>query len=287
VSIGSVVLMELGHDEIWARLLSKLAAMGFEYDKSAVGRADWCVDVPDLSMSEVERVVSHRGVICRSGVERTITKHGKWETYYRGKAGAPLLLRVYDKAAEVKRDEFKQMVMAERRWGRFCKEALRVEFQMRSRPMRRLFNVSSVEQLFADKAVIGNWLCGEWCRLSEPFDRANKNHSRAATVPFWVDVQQRMADWTGDVGGRRRRSRESVPDLEGLEKQVIGCIASKIAQREAVYGDEAAAMEAFDREMEGLRVKYRSQIQERVDKKQQTLIAKARGPAFNDEDIPF
>lgn len=236
VSIGSIRLMQVGRDEAWRALLQVLASFGYEHVRDVVGRVDLCVDLADESMVQVQDAMSEDRFICRSKKSKTYYDGDRLETYVRG--GGPVLVRLYDKAKECRKDVMKQLCLVEYRWGKVCHEAIRVEFQLRNEALKRHFSIKTVEELFSRLGTVAQW-CTEWFRITErPVDRKNKNQSRAGVAALWQEVQSKFLCWTGTALPRIRKMATMVPDFRALKQQAVGCVSSIAAHFDGMTFDE-------------------------------------------------
>ena len=137
-----------------------------------------------------------------------------------------MCIRDSDKAAECKNDPVKQAMLIERRWGKFTTKAIRVEFQLRNKALKKFFNVRTVADLFAALGTIAKWCTHEWFRIVEQFDRKNRNHARSEVTQLWRRVQEQFESWTGAAPARTPAPRRLAPNLDLLKQQAIGCVAS-------------------------------------------------------------
>ena len=233
VTIGSLRLMEVGHDVAWQSVTDLLRCLGYEHDREVVGRADLCTDHADRSMDEVEQSIDEKRLICKARKSKRFENADNLETYVRG-TGA-LLVRIYDKAVECKNDPIKRAVMIANRWGKACDHAVRVEFQLRNKALQRFFSVKTVAELFAALGAISKWCTSEWFRIVNEFDRKNRNHARATVSEFWSEVQQQFSDWCGTALPRCPKPRTLVPDFKQLKEQAVGCVSSIVAHADGDF----------------------------------------------------
>ena len=277
VSIGSITLMKIGHQRAWDDVKSLLTCLGFETIRDVVSRVDLCVDLPDVSMRPVQECVEDERIICRAGKYGEFGTFETMETYYRGKG--PMLVRIYDKANEVKDDPIKKAVMVKMRWGDDQEKAVRVEFQLRRKTLAKRFSIQSTNELFKNLGTISKWSTEKWFRLTDRrVDRKNKNQSRAKNCEFWQTVQAKFRQWTIEAIERKpMKESEVVPDFQALEKQAIGCI-SKIA----AHKDGASFFDAAIRILK----EYKKHGQKSTDEKR-VLLASLNRVLIDDSEIPF
>ena len=276
VSIGSLRLMQVGHQEAWQSLLAVLASIGYEHVRDVVGRADLCTDHADRTMLEVEQAINGKQLICRARKSKRYENADKLETYVRG--AGPLLVRIYDKGVECRNDPVKQAVLIERRWGQHCDNAVRVEFQLRNKALRRHFSIRTVAELFESLGTVAAWCNTEWFRIVNDFDRKNRNHARAQVSEFWTEVQEAFQTWTGTALPRVPQAKKLVPDFKQLKRQAVGCVAAI-----AAHVDGRRFIESWveiGREL-------RDKAEEAIEQKRIKLAAASRLHVSPDNGIPF
>ena len=277
VSIGSITLMKIGHYAAWNAVKGLLSCIGFEIIRDVVSRVDLCVDLPNENMDPVQECVSDERIICRAGKYGEFGTFEKLETYYRGKG--PMLVRIYDKANEVKHDPIKQAVMVQMRWGEKVDEAVRVEFQLRRKTLAKRFSVQTTFELFENLGTIAHWSTRKWFRLTDRrVDRKNKNQSRARNCKFWDTVQSKFDDWTIEAKDRKPMDdSEAEPDFQALEKQAIGCISKIAAHRDGDSFFEAAIR---------ILKEYKAHGQKTTIEKREVLASMNR-VLIDESEIPF
>lgn len=190
------------------------------------------VDLRDLDLSNMDKWITkgiHFGVFHEHRVLTGVTI-GKGD----------LMLRCYDKAAELKRATHKQDVFA-RLWGvpRFDDfPVTRVEYQMR-RPVLKnffeketgggesVFDLTNLEFLLKSLSSLWKYCTGSWSRFhSTVVDRKNKHQSRAVLAAFWEQVKDVV--WDGLMDLERGRAQPH-KDIERLIKQASGILMSVTA----------------------------------------------------------
>lgn len=274
VTIGSLRLMEVGHEVAWQSVLDLLRCLGYEHGRDVVGRADLCTDHADASMDGIAKAVDQKRLICKARKAKRYENADQLETYVRG--SGPLLVRIYDKAIECRNDPVKEAVLIERRWGKRCEHAVRVEFQLRNNALQRLFSVRSVDELFKALGTISKFCCGEWFRIVNEFDRKNRNHARATVTKFWEQVQVSFETWTVPALPRVSRSRKRVPEFKQLAKQAVGCVSSIAAH---VDGDFMSKWMEVGRE-------FHDEAKQAIENKRRELAARHR-VTIDLADVPF
>ena len=277
VSIGSLTLMKIGHVDAWIGVKSLLDCLGFEAIRNVVSRVDLCVDLPNVTMEPVQFCVDDERIICRAGKYGEFGTFENMETYYRGKG--PMMVRIYDKAKEVKDDPIKKAVLEKMRWGGKVDDAVRVEFQLRRKTLKKRFSIESVDQLFENLGTVAVWSTEKWFRMTDRrVDRKNKNQSRAMNCWFWKLVIEKFGQWTGESIERKpSKDSEVLPNFQQLEKQAIGCI-SKIA----AHRDGASFFDAAIRILK----EYKEHGQKTTIEKREVLASLNR-VLIDDSNIPF
>lgn len=277
VSVGSITLMKIGHRKAWEGVTSLLACLGFELIRDVVSRVDLCVDLPNQSMEPVQECVENERIICRAGKYGEFGTFEEMETYYRGKG--PMMVRIYDKAKEVKDDPIKKAILIKMRWGEKVDDAVRVEFQLRRKTLKKRFTIESTEELFKNLGTIAEWSTKKWFRLTDRrVDRKNKNQSRAKNCSFWNLVVGKFEHWTDDALERKpAKDSDLKPNFQQLEKQAIGCISKIAAHRD---GDSF-----FDAAIRILK-EYKEHGQKTTIEKREILSSMNR-VLIDDSEIPF
>lgn len=260
VQLGSLSLMTVGLDTLWAELLELLAELGFKYERHSISRTDIAVDLPGVDVKEFTS-------LALMGCEITKAREGNLhfgaliedhETFYRGR-GQRVLLRIYNKLLEVESDPAKEAVLIAKRWGGKRPEAAtRVEFQVGREVLRDRWGVETIDDLKRALPQIVEWLTSEWYRLTaSPVDRENRNHSRATTADAWRAVQRAFADWVCEppvpwiVPAKVLNTK-----ADHLRKMAIGCLSKFIAIAEPLVstaGDvRSAVYRLIDEAKEGM-----------------------------------
>lgn len=239
VTIGSVALIALGLDEMWKRVAAHIDCEGGEIESVKVSRMDFCIDLVDVPVNGFNELFQNEQYITRArktGIYYT-ENPDRWESgQFRDgrrctgfKMGGEIMLRIYDKAYEVRKDERKLEHMIEKRWGgRMPETATRVEFQLRRESLKSL-GIDTLSDWMENKGGVIRYLVERWVRFVEPFD---KNHYDLAKVhPLWERVASsmiRVADGT-DSEPAKRTQRAKKPVSAQLTSMVLGCLTSMAA----------------------------------------------------------
>ena len=230
VSLGSLYLMQHGHIEGWRRLTSLLSSIGFTIERSIVSRIDLCVDLVDVSMRVIRSAIEGGREVCHAKKDRIYRNRGKdvWETYSIGKG--QVMLRCYDKVAELRDQPEKFVWLVDNRWGKVPEHAVRIEFQLKGKNFRKTFGVKSVEEVFASIGTMADWCTKKWFRINaKAVDRQNRNQGKSELDPFWKRVQKAFSKWACPARPRTSRPLKKVPDRRQLFDQGVGVISSEVA----------------------------------------------------------
>lgn len=281
VTIGSIRLMEAGHQVAWDAVMALLASIGYEHVSDIVGRADLCVDLPNQSMNDFRDAWNQ---------DRVIRLARKWSIFGSGLRddvqtisvgnGGSCSIRIYDKVQEVKNDPVKLAVMIEQRWnGQICEHATRVEFQLRNKALQKHFSIKSVADLFRQLGTVSQWCTGDWFRLTNEFDRENRNHDRAGIDPLWQTVREAFSSWTGEAGQRTPKPRRLIPDFQQMKQQAVGCVTSLMASVDD-------GREFLSKWIE-IGKQFVDDAAEVIELKREKLAARSRVIYVPDVEIPF
>jgi hypothetical protein len=144
-----------------------------------------------------------------------------------------LLLRIYDKVAELKRAGHKQEIFKDL-WGVTAYDeqpVTRVEYQLR-RPVLRDFNcpehgeIKSVSDLLLALNSLWDYCTSDWAKFMKSVVNRNHNQSKAVYSEFWEAV--RAVVWTG-VHQFVRNQQNTHKDIDALRKQARGILMSVCA----------------------------------------------------------
>lgn len=221
--VGSLACMEGGGlAGRFAEVQAVIASLGGKIQFDKLSRVDICADLADDGIQELSEQCILR---------RFITSARKGAAYWEGRdytgvtiGKHPLLLNIYDKAAELrdKPDPAKWVYMCRHRWGGAPETAIRAEFQIAGEKLRE-FGISTVQDYLERGAGMAETLFTEWFRVVLPFDRKNRHHDRAEVHPLWKKVQEAFRGWLGKAAPIRRVWQPRV-DVEGLLVQALGCV---------------------------------------------------------------
>lgn len=191
-------------------------------EKEKLTRVDICLDLPGISMDEFWKAHLGGCYITRSKSRGMGESTGK--TVYFG--AAPLILRIYDKLAEVtaKANPTKVLAMKTHRWGgKIPACAVRVEFEIHREALKER-GIDSVGDYYTKRADLVHYLTHDWIRLTETKpDRKNKNQSKAETLGVWKLVQDGFLRFAGGPNGKSLAPLDKeAANVKDLLKQCIG-----------------------------------------------------------------
>lgn len=252
VRATSLQLMTDGVHKVWSDVTKALAALGITIVANKLSRVDACVDLLGVAVQNFIDPYrqGHYVMRPRHGEDRAVESHvdvhrfGQEETSFSVGLGA-VKLRVYDKIREVGSDHEKLEVLIERRYGEWCKDATRVEYQLRRDKLKEL-GIDAFEDWLDKRGAVCAHLTTQWFRLVHgPVDRNHAN--RAPTLPLWERVQQSFAEWTGASDGRELAPLATTPPRPvHLIKQAVGLLLTALVRmRRSVASNEDFEHEAM------------------------------------------
>jgi hypothetical protein len=221
-----------------SEVLKVILSFGFIVTFEKLSRVDMQVMVP-YPMSFVQDAFFERRLLSYCGPGNTHFKNleGEWETFT---IGDEIQLCIYNKTAEMrylmKTNPVKFELMIQECFGSvdnlFNCEFMRVEFRVK-REVLKQFEINSVRELFLSENSLSRYFTHKWFRvLREP---KKKGHtSEQANADWWDHVQKEFDRWFPGVTGLntsvfRRTNTDISCDPIHLDKQAIGCLASKAA----------------------------------------------------------
>ena len=271
IEIGSVSCHE-GAFAWYYHLVSWLEDYGMKAMKAIVSRADLCADIiglsyDDLGCDEKERWISRGHNFVPFCDSRETGLFGESEMSFRAfyylwrltgihLGSSRLMMRIYDKSKELKRNKTKQAFFLDH-WQ--CSEdtpVTRVEFQIRREVLKQFKTpINTPSELNHNLDGIWQYLVQDWARQTEkPVDRANKNHKQAKTSAFWQYVQ--AAIFNVEMPPATREKPKSLhKDIEALKVQARGCMLNIAA---------AAGLDVYDHD--GIIAKCRDALSETLSR---------------------
>lgn len=250
IEIGSLAFIA-GDDlsAMWPQLIGEIQdGLRCRVTRDRIARVDAAADLPGVPVARLTQAFHDRQWISRA---RKAASYEHWPlagqgdeiiaaAHYVGRAVTgftigrkPIMCRVYDKVAELTRDEIKHAAMIEYRWGEPTETATRVEFQLRRDALRAFIRlgftegIQSVDDWIKARASICEYLCDSWLRFTaEEYD--SRHTERAGALhEDWEAARQAFAGWTGDKTYQVKRQEKGI-SIEGeqLAKQAVGCAVS-------------------------------------------------------------
>ena len=264
IMIGSLPLMKWGVENCYAILKHTIEMMGgtFSDDDCTVSRADFCVDLPGVSVEPFYNALMSGRYVCRAKTfsnfltdqnpdteeNQSFYRYGKRPTGFTIGRGN-VMCRVYDKLFESRNDPEKTFILQNCRWGGEVPTcATRVEFQLRREALRsfdvqgQCFGVRLFREFLGARGSIMEYLCTRWLRLySKKVDRTHTSRLKDKDLlPEWVTVQSFFRSVSaGDHTTIRIEKKTAAPDPVQLVRQGFGCFSSVIAAHsERLYQDK-------------------------------------------------
>lgn len=237
---SSVPCMELTGEGVWEVVRDYLGRLGFDIARAVPSRVDLCVDLAGVGASELIELEESGHSISKARTAVTWRDRGTGiKTAVRvGAAGAPVMLRIYDKLRELLgagkdgKNSWKVDYLVKNRWGgELPEKASRVEFQLRRGVLREM-EVHSFDDLFRKAAQIWEYLTTEWYRVADrPVERESKNQSRYELHELWERVLEagHKVGWLTHASVERVRKR-GVASCKNLARQIGGCLSSWLAK---------------------------------------------------------
>lgn len=233
VEIGSVSCWTYGLVDALAQVLQYVQNLYGEVVDSSISRVDMAADYVGLPFEETGIEDKNRWIrqTRRFGLDGTGTRITSMSV---GKGGA-LMLRVYDKAEELKNRQGKREFFYPL-WGldENDKETpvTRTEFQFR-RDVLREFGIRDIPSLLKKLQGLWKYATTKWFRLAKTVpDRKNRHQDTAEIDPWWEHVQS--LDWPGQMAKRERIAPHGSPSQ--LLQQAVGCVM-KVAAIESYQDD--------------------------------------------------
>ena len=166
------------HDQFlkWARTI------GCDVEQpESLSRVDWCFDY-----SLTARDFDQDSFVSKSDKDSQHREHGEVQTFTLGKGD--IVLRVYDKVAEIKQQSAK--VWFHRLWGQ-DEHVWRIEWQVR-KPLLKAFWIRTFADLQEHQGRLLQYLAEYHDTLRIPTEDSNR--SRWTLHPLWADLQQRIGE---------------------------------------------------------------------------------------------
>lgn len=200
VKVPSIVLMQHSVEEIWAWVQYCFDGMGSMIVSNKLSRVDACVDLPEVNVSEFTEAFRNGWMVTRARSRTEYDLQLRSSSHYFGNkptgfsiGKSPILIRVYDKLTESKRDPTKMALLIANRWGRLVESATRVEIEL-GRQKLQSFGVDTLEDWLKLRASICKFVTTQWFRLTDgPVDRQHADRSQRH--PIWQHTIEQFASW--------------------------------------------------------------------------------------------
>lgn len=222
VTFRSEALWREGAQALHARFLMWAASLGFRPDRAeGLSRVDFTFDysLPVIDFDE-------DSFVSLSSKDAKHREHGKPQTFQFGRDD--IVLRVYDKIAEIKQQSSKVWFYA--LWGQDT-NVWRIEWQTRKDVLRR-FGIRTFADLHDQQGDLLRYLAEEHTTLR--IKAEDSNRSRWALHPLWVNLQQqiRQLNATGiyrdvsELGVLNERMMRMAISINGYLKRIaaIHCL---------------------------------------------------------------
>lgn len=256
VDIGSESCWSPGYYHVLEEIKNLVESKGGEIFKNTVSEVHLCADWVGLDIEEVP-IDQFKFWVTRANYFNAYQDHGGLQgvsiSQDKGDCPAPLtgvefgrgdiMLRIYNKTAELKHSPAKQGVFASV-WGTANyddKPVTRVEYQLR-RPVLAQMNVNSLSDLEEKKNSVWRYCTEDWTSLRcEEIDRSNRHQNRAAIHPWWQEVMQ--ANITLHCEPVKREYPRACKDISTLMDMVGGCLLSACTILDSKSDDLNTAIE--------------------------------------------
>ena len=218
-------IVELHHGRIW---------------KNNVSEVHLCADFIDLSIQRVP-IHSYDNWVTRAHLFNAYSDHSGplGVTLAQDQGELPgeamtgvifgkgdIMLRIYNKVAELRRSLPKQGVFASV-WGVSVFDqhpVTRVEYQLR-RPVLMQMKIDTIQDLEAKRNSAWLYCTQEWSRLSaHTVDRVNRHQDTVFVHPWWQSVQQAGISLSAEPV--KREYPRACKDINKLMEMVLGCLMS-------------------------------------------------------------
>ena len=224
IEIGSASCWEPGWEYLFNRLCAWLKIYGGIIKKEIISEFHITADLLDVEFNQ-------------TGFEdrrRWITRANKWnlagefgDANYIAFGKGDMMLRVYDKTTELKRNGAKQAIF-HGVWSKLIDDTpehvTRVEYQLR-RPVFKELGIDTVSTLRRKLNSVWRYCVNDWSRFcSDTVDRKNKNQSRTPTAFLWSLVQS-LEFKLGRIH-KLVRQKNILLNVDALKKQAAGCLLS-------------------------------------------------------------
>lgn len=224
IEIGSVSCWEPGWEYIYNRLLSWIHIYGANIVQEKISEFHITADLLNVQFSKSDFENRYKW----------ITRANKWKiegefdhVNYIAFGKGNMMLRVYDKTAELKKDGAKQAVFNSiwrKKINSTPEHVTRIEYQLR-RPVFKELGIDTVKTLRRKLNAVWQYCACDWSRFcTSKIDRKNKNHKRSKLSFLWSIVQS-LEFKKGRIY-KLVRKKTLLHDIDSLKKQAAGCLLS-------------------------------------------------------------
>ncbi|MBU0730207.1 MAG: hypothetical protein KKA70_10725 [Proteobacteria bacterium] len=247
LDIGSLSCWSPGYKAVLDEVKRLITDQGGFIMKDTISELHLCADFIGLAIEDMP-IDTYKHWITRANHYRSFQEHSKFSGISISQTEGPLpegspdtimiretgielgqgdiMLRIYDKVLEIKRNPTKQSVFSSV-WNKEQYNetpVTRVEFQIRRQVLKQM-KVHSLSDLDEKKSGIWRYCTQHWTRLTQnPVDRKNRHQDRATSHPWWHEVQQ--IKFNTQLQEIVREKIRSSKDIDVLVDMVAGCALS-------------------------------------------------------------
>ena len=224
VSLNSQLLWERGPRGAVDHVRTELEALtdGVVIEER-INRCDLCIDV--LVPAGLTDEALRRHAVCRSEEQWICLGKDGLQTFYQGKRGADIMLRIYNKSVEIEKHG-KQWFIALWQITENV-DVWRFEYQLR-RPAMKAFGINSLDDLSNKQGQVWRYLTEEWYSLR---NHDNENTTRRTAIPLWKMIQERAEQFGVCDEQIRRAAAVRSTDTAFLVKRVAGSVIGLAARK--------------------------------------------------------
>ena len=199
---------------------------GVQPSRFIVSRLDIYGDVAGVPVSRVIKAFMAGNVVKRSR-KWNFEGEGHFEQstgIYFGKRGQAVMARIYDKVAELSKNEDKRTAfLAVHGLETLPAVVTRVEFEVLADFFRETWKASNSDEVFASLGSIARYLMSDWLRVCFHVDRNNTQKAKACS--WWQYLGEKISQRMHYFAPRCDLP-PLVPSRTKLKAQVLGCVAA-------------------------------------------------------------
>lgn len=263
LEIGSISCWSPGYQAVYDEAIRLIESLGGAVSKERVSEVHLTADLIGLDISSTLAAAGRDHWICRALNFGQHYEGVHFSGMTMGRGG--LMLRVYDKVLELKKQTHKQRPFADI-WGvsRFDdKPVIRVEFQLRRKVLRQFsneqegFKIDTLFDLRHSLASLWQYLTQSWARLAQtPPDRSNRHQDRVEISDFWSLVQSAC------FAGQRivQRVKQYLhKDIDRLTAMTVGlCMSIAAAEGRIAEDFDDVLSTAYEKVSQAMRAFYQT-----------------------------